>query len=89
MAKRRFMTILDRMVFVDLIKTLTAVLAVIVVIIVSRQFMRVLDKAVEGHVANETILTILGLKIVVASDSDSRQRQLMPQQGRSSLALLI
>lgn len=67
MGKRRFMTILDKMIVVDLIKTLTAVLSVIVVIIVSRQFMRVLDKAIEGQVANETILIILGLKIIAAA----------------------
>ncbi|MGR8998712.1 MAG: LPS export ABC transporter permease LptF [Gammaproteobacteria bacterium] len=51
----------------DLLKTLLAVLTVLVVIIVSRQFIRVLDKAIEGQVSTETLLTILGLKTIVAS----------------------
>ncbi|MFA6162443.1 MAG: LPS export ABC transporter permease LptF [Methylobacter sp.] len=50
----------------DLLKTLVAVLSVIVIIIVSRKFIRILDKAIEGQVSNETLLNILGLKIIVA-----------------------
>lgn len=62
-------TVLDKMIVQDLLKTLLSVWAVIVVIIVSREFIRVLDKAIEGQVSNETLLTILGLKIVIASIS--------------------
>lgn len=69
MGNHRFVTVLDKMIVVDLIKTLSAVLSVIVIIIVSRQFLRVLDKAVAGEVANETILTILVLKIIAAASS--------------------
>nr|WP_040591018.1 LPS export ABC transporter permease LptF [Methylobacter marinus] len=57
------------MIMRDLIKTLLAVLTVIVVIIVSRRFIKILDKAIEGQVSNETLLSILGLKMVVASIS--------------------
>ncbi|WP_370527044.1 LPS export ABC transporter permease LptF [Methylobacter sp. BlB1] len=67
MGRRPWITVLDKMIMRDLIKTLLAVLTVIVVIIVSRKFIRILDKAIEGQVSNETLLTILGLKIVTAS----------------------
>ncbi len=65
--RRPLITVLDKMIMRDLIKTLLAVLTVIVVIIVSRKFIKILDKAIEGQVSNETLLSILGLKIVVAS----------------------
>lgn len=67
--RRQLFTVLDKMIMQDVMRTLLAVLTVIVVIIVSRQFIRVLDKAIEGQVSNETLLTILGLKIIVASVS--------------------
>ena len=51
----------------DLLRTLLAVWSVIVVIIVSRQFIRILDKAVDGQVSNQTLLTVLGLKTIIAS----------------------
>ena len=50
----------------DILKTLLAVLSVIVVILVSRQFIKVLVKAIEGSISNETVISILGLKTVVA-----------------------
>lgn len=65
--RRRLITVLDKMVALDLLRTLLAVWSVIVVIIVSRQFIRILDKAVEGQVSNQTLLTVLGLKTIVAS----------------------
>ncbi|MFZ2169044.1 MAG: LPS export ABC transporter permease LptF [Methylococcaceae bacterium] len=55
------------MIALDLLKTLLSVLTVIVVIIVSRQFIRILNRAIEGQVSTETLLTILGLKTIVAS----------------------
>ncbi len=60
-------TVLDKMIFKDLLTTLLSVWTVIVVIIVSRKFINILDLAVDGQVANDTLLTILGLKIIVAS----------------------
>lgn len=52
------------MIVLDLLKTLLSVWTVIVVIIVSRKFIKILDRAVEGHISNDTLLTILGLKTV-------------------------
>jgi lipopolysaccharide export system permease protein len=65
--RRKMVTILDKMIAQDLLKTLTAVLTVIVVIIVSRKFIRILDQAIEGQISNETLLSILGFKTIVAS----------------------
>jgi lipopolysaccharide export system permease protein len=69
MGRRKLITVLDRMVALDLLRTLLAVWSVIVVIIVSRQFIKVLDKAIEGQVSNETLMTVLGLKTIIASAS--------------------
>lgn len=65
--RHNIITVLDKMIALDLLRTLLAVWSVIVVIIVSRQFVRVLDKAVEGQVSNQTLLTVLGLKTIIAS----------------------
>lgn len=62
-----FFSILEKMIVKDLLKTLLAVLSVIVIIIVSRQFARVLNKVTEGDIPHETILSILALKITVAT----------------------
>ena len=50
----------------DLVKTLSAVLSVLVVIIVSRKFIRVLDQVIEGQIASDTLFLILGLKMLIA-----------------------
>jgi lipopolysaccharide export system permease protein len=65
--RRKLITVLDKMIVQDLLKTLLSVLTVIVVIIVSRKFIRILDDAIAGQVSNETLLSILGLKTIVAS----------------------
>lgn len=65
--RRKLITVLDKMIALDLLRTLLAVWSVIVVIIVSRQFIRILNQAVEGQVSNQTLLTVLGLKTVIAS----------------------
>ncbi len=62
----RFISILDKMIMLDLFKTVTAVLSVLVIIIVSRKFIKVLALAIEGNISNEIVLTLLGLKIVIA-----------------------
>ncbi len=67
MASRRFITVLDKMLISDLAKTVFSTLLVIVVIIVSRSFLKVLAKAIEGQISSQTIINILGLKIVVAA----------------------
>ncbi len=64
--RRPMITVLDKMIALDLTRTLLSVWTVIVVIIVSRAFIRVLQKAIEGQVSNETLLTILSLKTVIA-----------------------
>jgi lipopolysaccharide export system permease protein len=60
-------TVLDKMIAQDLLTTLMAVLSVLVVIIVSQGFIRILDKAVEGLISNKTILSILGFQSIIAS----------------------
>ncbi len=59
------LSILDRMIAVDLIKTVFSVLSVMVLIIVSRKFIRVLAQAIDGQLSQETVFMILGLKTVV------------------------
>lgn len=67
MAKKRFITVLDKMIVSDLTKTIFSALLVIVVIIVSRSFLRILAKAIEGQIAGQTLANILGLKIIIAT----------------------
>lgn len=67
MGRRKLVTVLDKMIIQDLLKTLLSVLTVIVVIIVSRKFIRILDEAIAGQVSNETLLSILGLKTISAT----------------------
>jgi lipopolysaccharide export system permease protein len=55
------------MIVKDLFMTVLSVLVVIVVIIVSRKFIRILDDAISGQVSNDTLLSILGLKTIVAA----------------------
>jgi lipopolysaccharide export system permease protein len=62
----RFIGILDRMIAWDLFKTVSSVLSVIVIIIVSRKFIKVLALAIDGTISGETAIDILGLKIIVA-----------------------
>lgn len=54
------------MIMKDLLKTLITVLSVIVIIIVSRKFIKVLSHAIEGGISNEIVLSLLGLKTVIA-----------------------
>jgi lipopolysaccharide export system permease protein len=61
----RFISILDRMIAWDLLKTIIAVLLVIVTIIVSRKFIKILSLAIEGTISGSTALDILGLKTIV------------------------
>ncbi|ESS72843.1 lipopolysaccharide export system permease protein LptF [Methyloglobulus morosus KoM1] len=65
MARRPVITVLDKMIALDLLKTVFSVWTVIVVIIVSQKFIKILEKAVEGHISNDTILTVLGLKTII------------------------
>lgn len=60
------MPVLDSMLALELAKTVMAVLTVLVTIIVSRKFLGILAKAIEGDVAGETLLALLGLKVLGA-----------------------
>lgn len=62
----RFISILGKMIAWDLLKTVSSVLSVIVIIIVSRKFIKILALAVEGTISGETALSILGFKTIVA-----------------------
>lgn len=62
----RLMPILDRMITGELARSLLAILAVLVVIIVSRKFLGILARAIEGEVSAEILLTLLLLKILTA-----------------------
>ncbi len=63
----RFLSVLDRMIINDLLKTIFSVLTVLVLIIVSRNFIKILKMAVDGLISTEAIVRILGLKIILAS----------------------
>lgn len=67
--KPALINIFEKMVAKDLLQTLVAVWSVIVVIIVSRKFISVLAQAVEGQISSETLLSILGLKTIIAGAS--------------------
>jgi lipopolysaccharide export system permease protein len=67
MGRRRLVSILDKMIALDLFKTMLSMLSVIVVIIVSQKFVRILDKAVDGQISDETLLTILEFKTLVVA----------------------
>jgi len=56
--------VLDRMLIQELAKTVLAVLSVLVTIIVSRKFLGILAKAIEGEIAGGTLMTLLGLKFL-------------------------
>jgi lipopolysaccharide export system permease protein len=64
---RPWITVLDKMIVLDLLKTLLSVWSVVVAIIVSRAFIRILDKAVDGQLSNETLLTLLAFKTIIIS----------------------
>ena len=62
--RRRRLPVLDRMLILEVVKTVLAVLSVLVTIIVSRKFLSILTKAIEGEIAGGTLMTLLGLKIL-------------------------
>lgn len=65
----RLWTVLDKMIISDLLKTVSSVLLVLVIIIVSQKFIRVLAQAIEGNIANETVLSLLGFKIIIVAST--------------------
>jgi len=65
--RRRHFPVLDRMILMEFLSSLAAVLGVLVAIIVSRKFLAILGKAIEGEVAAETVFQLLGYKILSVS----------------------
>ncbi len=60
-----FIRVLDSMIAWDLLKTVSAVLSVMVIIIVSRKFIKILALAIDGTISGSTAIDILGLKTIV------------------------
>jgi len=58
------MSVLARMITLELAKTFLAVLSVLLLILISKQFAQILQKAFTGEIANETIALLVGLKLV-------------------------
>lgn len=65
--RRPWLMVINKMIALDIFKTLISVWSVLVIIIVSKKFIKILEKAIEGQVSNETLIKILGLKTLVAS----------------------
>jgi lipopolysaccharide export system permease protein len=61
------MRVLDKMIALDLLKTLGAVLSVIVIIIASRKFIGILKMAISGELAANTLLHFFSLKVIVVA----------------------
>jgi lipopolysaccharide export system permease protein len=59
--------VVDRMISLEFAKTLASILLVLVVIIVSRKFLNILAKAIEGEVSGDTLFQLLGLKTLAAT----------------------
>jgi lipopolysaccharide export system permease protein len=57
------------MIAVDLMKTVAAILLVLVIIIVSQKFIKVLAQAIESNIANQTVFALLGLKTIIVTSS--------------------
>ncbi len=67
MYKKKWLTVLDKLIVYELFKTLMSVLLVLVVIIVSRGFIRILDQAIAGMISNDSLLSILGYKTIITT----------------------
>ncbi|MFI3137070.1 MAG: LPS export ABC transporter permease LptF [Methylococcaceae bacterium] len=66
---RHFIRVLDKMIALEVLKTLGAVLSVIVIVIASRKFISILKMAVTGQLSADTLLHFFGLKVVVVAIS--------------------
>jgi lipopolysaccharide export system permease protein len=60
-------TLFDRLLAYELLQTVGAIGLILVVIIVSRKFLGVLDKALDGELSGDTLFTLLGLKTLSAT----------------------
>ena len=60
--RRRLFSVLDKMIAWELFKTASSVLSVIVIILVSKKFVKVLSQAIEGNVSSDAVIKIVGYK---------------------------
>ncbi len=67
--KFRLFTVLDKMILVNLLETVAGILLVLVMIIVSQKFIKMLAQAIEGNIANGTVFQLLGLKTIIVTSS--------------------
>ena len=58
------LTILDRYLFKETLLTFIAVISVLMLIIISQLFVRLLNKVIEGVISADTILPLLGLVVI-------------------------
>ena len=65
----RLWSVLDRMIAKDLLLSFSSILTVLVMIIVSQKFIRVLSQAIEGNIANETVISLLAFKTIIVTAS--------------------
>lgn len=65
----RLVSVMDRMIAKDLFLSFASILLVLVMVIVSQKFIRVLSQAIEGNIANETVMSLLGFKIIIVTAS--------------------
>lgn len=65
-ASRSLMSVIDRMIAMELLKTLLSILLVLVTIIVSRKFLGILTKAIEVKLLLKPFFSLLGLKTLSA-----------------------
>ncbi len=61
----RFFSVLDKLIATELLKTLIAVLSILVIIIASRKFIKILNLAIEGTISGSTAIDLLALKTIV------------------------
>ena len=64
---RSLMSVIDRMIVVDLLKTVLSILLVLVIIIVSKKFLGMLTQAIDGEVSADTLFRLLGLRTLSAT----------------------
>ena len=65
----KLLSVLDKLIVAELLKTVSAILLVLVVIIVSQKFIKVLTQAADGNIGNDMVLLLLGLKTVIVTAS--------------------
>ena len=65
----RLWSVLDKMIGKDLLLSFLSILVVLVMIIVSQKFIRVLSQAIEGNIANDTVISLLAFKTIIVTAS--------------------